>query len=39
MASRAGIRNYKFSFNFFLTPAVQWLLIANFAVFFFEILL
>ena len=39
MASRPGIRNYRFSFNFFLTPAVQWLLIANVAVFFFEILL
>jgi membrane associated rhomboid family serine protease len=39
MALRAGIRNYKFSFNFFLTPAVQWLIIANVAVYIFEILL
>src|SRR5882762_3971943 len=39
MASRPGIRNYRFSFNFFLTPAVQWLLIANVGIFFFEILL
>lgn len=39
MASRPGIRNYKFSFNFFLTPAVQWLIIANVAVYIFEILL
>ena len=39
MASRQGIRNYRFSFNFYVTPAVQWLLIVNVAVFFFEILL
>jgi membrane associated rhomboid family serine protease len=39
MASRSGIRNYRFSFNFFITPAVQWLLIANVAVYIFEILL
>src|SRR5260370_6391724 len=39
MASRAGIRNYRFSFNFFLTPAVQWLIVANAAVYIFEILL
>ena len=39
MASRPGIRNYRFSFNFFLTPGVQWLLIANVAVYIFEILL
>ena len=36
MASRSGIRNYRFSFNFFITPAIQWLLIANAAVFIFE---
>src|SRR5882762_2321107 len=39
MASRPGIRNYRFSFNFYITPAVQWLLIANIGIFFFEILL
>jgi membrane associated rhomboid family serine protease len=39
MGSRPGIRNYRFSFNFFITPAVQWLLIANVAVYIFEILL
>jgi membrane associated rhomboid family serine protease len=39
MASRPGIRNYRFSFNFFITPAVQWLLIANVAVYIFELLL
>src|SRR6266849_3471677 len=39
MASRAGIRNYRFSFNFYLTPAVQWLIVANVAVYIFEILL
>src|SRR6266853_5171516 len=39
MASRAGIRNYRFSFNFYLTPAVQWLIVANLAVYIFEILL
>ena len=36
MASRSGVRNYRFSFNFFITPAIQWLLIANVAVFIFE---
>jgi membrane associated rhomboid family serine protease len=39
MVSRPGIRNYRFSFNFYITPAVQWLLIANVGIFFFEILL
>jgi membrane associated rhomboid family serine protease len=39
MASRSGIRNYRFSFNFFITPGVRWLLIANVAVYIFEILL
>jgi membrane associated rhomboid family serine protease len=39
MASRSGIRNYRFSFNFYITPAVQWLIIANAAVFILEILL
>lgn len=39
MASRSGIRNYQFRFNFYITPGVQWLLIANVAVFVFEALL
>src|SRR6266567_4126236 len=39
MASRPGIRNYRFSFNFYVTPAVQWLLIANVGIFFLEVLL
>jgi membrane associated rhomboid family serine protease len=39
MASRSGIRNYRLSLNFFVTPAVQWLIIANVAVYIFEILL
>src|SRR6202030_4737456 len=39
MASRSGIRNYRFSFNLFITPGVQWLLIANAAVYIFEVLL
>jgi len=39
MGSRPGIRNYRFSFNLFITPAVQWLIIANVAVYIFELLL
>jgi len=39
MASRPGMRNYRFSFNLFITPGVQWLLIANVAVYIFELLL
>jgi membrane associated rhomboid family serine protease len=39
MASRSGIRNYRFSFNFYITPAVQWLVVANAAVFMLEVLL
>src|SRR5258708_37286661 len=39
MASRAGIRNYRFSFNFFVTPVIQWLLVPNIGIFFFEIIL
>jgi membrane associated rhomboid family serine protease len=39
MASRSGIRNYRFSFNLFITPAVQWLIVANVAVYILEILL
>jgi membrane associated rhomboid family serine protease len=36
MASRSGIRNYRFSVNFYITPGIQWLLIANGAVFLLE---
>jgi len=39
MASRSTIRNYRFSFNFYITPAVQWLILANVAVFMLEVLL
>ncbi len=39
MSSRLGVRNYRVSFNFFVTPGVQILLIANFAVFFFQLIL
>src|SRR5215475_14492757 len=36
MASRAGVRSYRFTFDFYVTSAVKLLLIANFAVFIFE---
>jgi membrane associated rhomboid family serine protease len=36
MASRAGVKNYRISFNFYITPGVKLLLIANFAVFILE---
>src|ERR1700724_1954170 len=39
MASRSGIRNYRFSFNLFITPGFKWLLIAKAAVYIFEVLL
>jgi len=39
MYSRSGIKSYKVSFEFYITPAVKLLLIANFAVFIFEALL
>ena len=39
MASRSGIRNYRFSFNLYITPAIQWLIIANVGVYILEILL
>jgi membrane associated rhomboid family serine protease len=39
MGSGSGIRNYKVSFNFFVTPGVQALLIANFGVYVFQVLL
>src|SRR5215475_691116 len=33
MASRAGVKSYRVSFDFYVTPGVKILLIANFAVF------
>src|SRR5258708_26831646 len=39
MASRSGIKSYRVTFNFYITPGVKLLLIANFAVFIFEALL
>lgn len=36
MGSRSGIRNYRFSFDFYITPAIQWLVIANVAVYILE---
>jgi membrane associated rhomboid family serine protease len=39
MGSRPGIKSYRISFDFYITPGVKLLLIANFAVFFFEVLL
>src|SRR2546429_3290375 len=34
-----GIKSYRVSFDFYITPAIKLLLIANFAVFIFEALL
>jgi membrane associated rhomboid family serine protease len=39
MESRSGIKNYRVSFNFFVTPGVQWLIITTFAVFFLQVLI
>jgi len=39
MSSRSGIKSYRVSFDFYITPAVKLLLIANFAVYIFEALL
>ena len=39
MYSQSGIKSYRVSFDFYVTPAVRLLLIANFAVFIFEALL
>src|SRR5262252_4115389 len=36
MASRAGVKSYRVSFDFYVTPGVKLLLIANFAVFILE---
>jgi membrane associated rhomboid family serine protease len=37
--SRSGIKSYRVSFDFYITSGVKLLLIANFAVFIFEVLL
>lgn len=39
MYSRSGIKSYRISFDFYVTPAVKLLLIANFGVYIFEALL
>jgi membrane associated rhomboid family serine protease len=39
MAPRSGVRNYRLSFNFYITSGVQALLLANFAVFIFQLIL
>src|SRR5215475_15696238 len=36
MASRSGVKSYRVSFDFYITPGVKLLLIANFAVFLLE---
>src|SRR5258708_31011314 len=39
MGSRSGIKNFRVSFNFYITPGVQWLIVATFAVFFVQVLI
>jgi len=39
MYSRSGIKSYRISFDFYITSGIKLLLIANFAVFIFEVLL
>ena len=39
MHSRSGIKSYRVSFDFYVTPGIRFLLISNFAVFIFEVLL
>jgi membrane associated rhomboid family serine protease len=39
MGSRPGIKSYRISFDFYITPGVRVLLIANFGVYLFEALL
>jgi membrane associated rhomboid family serine protease len=39
MGSRPGIKSYRISFDFYITPGVKTLLIANFGVYLFEALL
>src|SRR5271163_2323355 len=36
MASRSGVKSYRVSFDFYITPGVKILLIANFAIFILE---
>jgi membrane associated rhomboid family serine protease len=36
MSSRPGIKNYRVSFDFYITSGVKYLLIANFAVYIFQ---
>jgi len=38
MYSRSGIKSYRVSFDFYVTPAIKFLLIANFAVYIGEVL-
>src|SRR5215469_4092243 len=38
MYSRSGIKSYRVSFDFYVTPAIKFLLIANFAVYICEVL-
>jgi Uncharacterized membrane protein (homolog of Drosophila rhomboid) len=37
MSPRSNIRSYRFSFDFYITPGVQLLVIANFAVYFLQL--
>jgi len=39
MGSRSGIKNYRVSLNFYITPGVQWLIVATFAVFIVQVLI
>jgi len=39
MGSRPSVKNYRVSFNFYITPGVQWLIVATFAVFFLQVLI
>jgi rhomboid family protein len=39
MGSRPNVRSYRISFDFYVTAGVKLLLLANFGVFFFEVLL
>jgi len=39
MGSRSGIKSYRVSFNFYITPGVQWLVVSTFAVFFLQVLI
>src|SRR5215472_17887636 len=39
MYSRSGIKSYRVSFDFYVTPGIKFLLIANFAVYILEVLL